>query len=73
MNVVELKTLILSLAQDIDFEYHGKSGAICPFSHSDISLAYNGEEITVNCVEDALTVPFVEGKPLAEICEEIIV
>ena len=71
MKAVELKALISSLAQDIDFEYQGKCGSICPFNQSDISLFYDGEEITVDCVDAAMSVPLIAGKSLAEICEEL--
>ena len=73
MKAIDMKTLIAGLTQDIDFEYHGKHGAICPFSHSDISLSYDGKEITVESVELAMSTPFVDGKSLAEVCEELVV
>lgn len=73
MKAIELKAVIASLAQDIDFEYRGKRGSICPFSHSDISLSYDGKEITIESVDAAMSVPFVDGKSLTEVCEELIV
>ena len=72
MNAIDMKKLIDSLSQDIDFEYRGIQGIICPFSRNDISLCYGEEEITVDSVEAAMTTPFVDGKSLAEICDEII-
>ena len=72
MNAIDMKKLIDSLSQDIDFEYRGIQGTICPFSRNDISLCYSEEEITVDSVEAAMTTPFVDGKSLAEICDEII-
>lgn len=71
LKAIELKALIDSLTQDIDFEYHGKQGSICPFSRADISLAYDGEELTVESVEAAMTSRFIEGRSLAEVCEEL--
>lgn len=73
MKAIELKAMITGLTQDIDFEYQGKSGSICPFSHSDISLSYDGQEITVDCVDSAMSAPFINGKSLAEVCEELVV
>lgn len=67
----ELEALIDSLTQDIDFEYRGKQGSICPFARTDISLAYDGEEITVDSVDAAMAAPFIEGHSLTEICEEL--
>lgn len=72
MKAYDLKAWIDSLTQDIDFEYHGKMGSICPFSRTDISLAYDGQEVTVNSVDAAMSEPFIAGHSLAELCEELI-
>lgn len=71
MSAKELFDWIDSLSQDIDFEYHGKSGSICPFSRSDISLCYNGEEVTVHSVEAAMREPFIDGRSLEELAEDL--
>ena len=71
MKAIELKAMIADLTQDIDFEYQGKSGSICPFSHSDISLSYDGKEISADCVDSAMSIPFIKGKSLAEVCEDL--
>ena len=36
----KLAEMINSMAGDIDFEYKGKHGAVCPFSRTDIALSY---------------------------------
>lgn len=72
MKANDLKAWIDSLTQDIDFEYRGKMGSICPFSRTDISLAYDGQEVTVNSVDDAMSEPFIAGHSLVELCEELI-
>lgn len=71
MKMTELRELIDSLAQDIDFEYCGKLGSICPFDRNDISLCYNDHEVTVDSVDAAMTTPFIDGKSLEEVCEEL--
>ena len=71
MNASDLKSLIKGLTQDIDFEYRGKSGAICPFSRSDISLCYDGNEVTVDSVDKAMNTPFISGRSLADVCAEL--
>ena len=43
MKAKELYNIIDSLISDIDFEYAGKRGAICPFSRTDISLSYGDD------------------------------
>ena len=72
MNANDLRDLIDSLTQDIDFEYCGKMGSICPFSRTDISLCYDGREVTVDSVRAAMEEPFIEGHSLMEICGELI-
>jgi hypothetical protein len=69
----DLRDWIDSLAQDIDFEYRGKLGSICPFNRQNISLCYDGKEVTVHSVEAAMEEPFICGKSLSDICEELIV
>jgi len=72
MKVSELEAWIDSLTQDIDFEYHGMLGSICPFNRNNISLCYAGTEVTVNSVAAAMSEPFIEGYSLAELCEKLV-
>ena len=72
MNANDLRELIDSLAQDIDFEYRGKVGSICPFNRTDIALFYDDREVTVDSVIAAMEEPFIEGRSLMEICGELI-
>ena len=71
MNAQDMRSLIDGLTQDIDFEYRGKRGAICPFSHTDISLCYDGMEISVDSVDKAMNTPFVLDQTLADMCTEL--
>lgn len=71
MKASELSNWIDSLTQDIDFEYHGILGSICPFNREKISLCFDGEEVTVDSIEAAMKTPFIEGRSLTEICEEL--
>ena len=56
---------------DIEFEYKGVHGAICPFSRTNISIAYGDNEKTLDSVDAVMNEPFFNGKSLAEICSEI--
>jgi uncharacterized protein Yka (UPF0111/DUF47 family) len=67
MDPKDLQLWIDSLTDDIEFEYNGKHGVICPFSRSDISLFFDGAEVTVHSVEDAMTTPFIDGHSLSEL------
>ena len=73
MKPKELASYISSLMQDIEFQYKGVWGAICPFSRSDISVAYGEQEKTFDSVDAVMNEPFIDGKPIKEICEEFIV
>ena len=71
MKAQALRDRIDSLTDDIEFQYQGKWGAICPFDRQNISLCYDGQEVTVTSVEDAMKEPFVAGHSLEEISEEL--
>ena len=73
MKPKELASDIGSLMQDIEFQYKGVWGAICPFSRSNISVAYGEQEKTFDSVDAVMNEPFIDGKPIKEICEEFIV
>ena len=71
MNAKQLHGLIDDLSQDIDFTYKGADGSICPFSRDNISLCYDGQEITVGSVDEAMSTPFIQGKSLNEVCDDL--
>ena len=71
MKASDLRNWIDSLAQDIDFSYHGKSGSICPISRTNIGLCYNGDAVDVQSVDEAMSVPFINGKSLNDLCEQL--
>lgn len=73
MKADELKKWIDSLTQDIDFQYRGQTGSICPFTRSEISLSFGKNEVTVHSVEEAMKEPFIFGRSLEEICEELTI
>ena len=67
----ELYDLIDSLSQDIEFEYNGKTGAICPFSREDISVSYGLDSVSVSSVGEAMSIRFIGGHSLDELCEKV--
>lgn len=71
MTAPELRAWIDSLTQDIDFAYRGKSGSICPFHREDIALCYDGYAVDAHSVDEAMTLPFICGQSLDELCEEL--
>lgn len=70
MNPSDLKNLLDSLTDDIEFIYKGISGSICPFSRDNISVSYSGDEMTFGSIDDAMNTPFIDRKPLQEICQD---
>ena len=71
MKEQQLRSWINALSQDIDFVYLGIRGSICPFTRTDISVAYGDEERRFQSIDAVLEEPFIEGKPLKDICEDI--
>ncbi len=67
----KLAEMINSLAGDIDFEYNGKHGAVCPFSRTDIALSYGKEAHSHTSVDDVMNDKMFDGKCLREISEQI--
>ena len=73
MKPEKLFELIDSLAGDIDFEYNGKHGAVCPFSRTDISVSYGDDEHSHICIDDVMNDKMFDGKCLNEISEQICI
>ena len=71
MKCEDLRNLIDGLTQDIDFEYRGEYGSICPFSRTDISLCFRGHAVSVTSVDAAMAEKFIDGKSLSEVISEI--
>lgn len=71
MNPDELREWISEMSQDIDFEYLGVYGVICPFSSTDISICYDKKDQTFNSIDAVMNTPFFDGKSLADICQEM--
>lgn len=59
--------------RDIEFEYKGISGAICPFSREDIAVKYGEQETSFGSVEAFMSEPFIDGKPIKDICDKFII
>lgn len=71
MKAKKLKDWILSLTDDIEFEYSGISGSICPFSLDNISVTYAGKTKDYDNIDDVMSDNFFNGKSLNEISEQI--
>lgn len=70
MSAKDLKDWIDSLTDDIEFQYLGVWGSICPFNRNNISVSYGDDERTFNSIDDVMNQPFITGKAIKDICEE---
>lgn len=78
--VEELNNLVLSKEElrdwiargwdDIEFLYKGKHGVICSYSDM-VALCFNGEGVEVASADAAMKEPFIEGKTLEEVCQDL--
>lgn len=73
MKPEQLRNDIDSLMEDIEFQYKGVWGSICPFSRENISVSYGDQERTFDSVDAVMNEPFIEEKPMKEICEGFII
>lgn len=67
MKADEIKNLILSLTQDVTFQYAGKYACINPWSPYKIEVGYGEDVKTYNNIEDVMKDKFYNGKSLEEI------
>lgn len=67
----QIRNRIDELCTLFTFLYHGKEGHVDPFSHTNYLLWFEGEEKTVNSIDEVMNTPFFDGHTLAEISEEI--
>lgn len=66
-----LRELIMSLTQDVVFEYDGAVACINPWSESKIEVGYDNEVKTYDNINDVMSDPFYHGKSLQEISEKL--
>lgn len=70
MKAEDLYKLIDKMLPDIEFEYKGVFGAICPFSREDIAVKYGDLECSFSSLDAFMNEPFIDGKPLKDICDQ---
>ena len=71
MSSKELTELINSLTGDIEFDYKGKHGAVCPFSLTDIAISFGSESHDHTSIEDVMHDRIFDGKCLEDIASEL--
>lgn len=72
MKSYDLKNLILSLNQDVVFDFHGKTCCINPWSSKKIELGYMDTAKTYTDIDKLMQDPIFDGKSLNQISSEIV-
>lgn len=73
MNKKELRQMIDSLTDDIEFDYDGEHGSICPFSRSDIVVGYGEREVRCSNIDEVMKLEIFNGKCIEDICDELFI
>lgn len=71
MNKADLYNEIDSLASDIEFDYKGIHGSVCPFNRSDVVISYGDTERRHTSIDNAMNDKIYDGKCLNEIANEL--
>ena len=71
MNRDDLKNMIDSLTQDVEFDYSGMHGSICPFSRGEIYVQFGRKTRQFKSVDAVMDTPFFGGKALNEIADQL--
>ena len=67
----DLKELVLSLTQDITFQYEGEYACINPWNPGKIEVGYGEAVKTYDSIEAVMEDKFYHGKSLMEIAETL--
>ena len=70
-----IRETILDHGTLFGFEYHGKAGNIDPHyeGNGTYLLFFDQKETLAHSLEDVFRIPFVEGKTLSEVADQLIV
>lgn len=71
MKPKDLKKLILSLTQDVVFEYDGAVACINPWNEAKIEVGYDDSTKIYDDIDDVMNDPFYHGKSLQEISKQL--
>lgn len=67
----KLKDLILSLTQDVVFDYDGACACINPWNANKIEVGYDGKIKMYDNIDDVMNDHFYHGKSLQEISDQL--
>ncbi len=67
----DLKQLILSLTQDVTFEFEGRYACINPYNSRKIEVGYEEKVKTYSDIDEVMSDKFYHGKSLKDICSQL--
>lgn len=72
----DIKNRIAEMVTLFGFVYNGKDGNVDPYylpktKTKEFLLFFDGEEQTVHNIDDVMNTPFIEGKTLNDVADEI--
>lgn len=71
MKAQDLKKLILSLSQDVVFSFNGQNACINPWNINKYEMGFGDNVMTAKSIDEVMSTPFFDGKPLNEIADKI--
>lgn len=76
MTADKIKDRISEMCTLFGFEYNGKEGNVDPYylpetQSNEFLLFFDGEEQTVYSIDEVMNTPFVDGKTLNEVADEL--
>lgn len=71
MKLNDLKDQIYSLTSHILFDFNGNPCGVDPINHKHYDMWYGDEAVTVNSIDDVMSIKFFDGKSLTQIFDDI--
>ena len=72
MTAKELRSVFEDGFSDYEFSYKGRRGSVCPNTIAGLTAGYDGSEIQFNSFDELMDAPFLAGKSMNEVAEDIV-
>lgn len=69
--VEEIRDRIAEICCLFGFDYKGKRYCVEPYSSTEFELWFDDETMTVDSIDKVMSTPFVDGKSISEVVDEI--
>lgn len=67
----DIRDRLLEFSSLMIFRYQGMEFDIDPFSPTNFSINYNGEEMKASSIDEVMNIPFLGGKCINDVAGEI--